>query len=390
MTRHRRLVVCLSLSLPLSLPLLAADPKPEIRLARPIPDGPAVVEVSGVSPAALAKLKTTDLTPAEWAAILRVVVAEGTAADVAARPPVAGTYSLTAEGIRFEPQFKLVPGVKYRATFDPSKLPGGDPKAAPVVADLTIPKPPPGPPTSITAVYPSANVLPENTLRLYVHFSAPMTRGNVYRHFKLVRDDGVEVKAPFLELDEELWSHDGTRVTIFFHPGRVKRGLRPREEDGPILEEGRRYVLVIDRNWEDAEGKPLTAEFRKAFAAGPPDDQPVDPSGWVLIAPRAGSDSPLIVRLAKPLDRALLGSMVWVADVMGNRVAGTVTVGGGERVVTFAPARPWVRGEYRLMVDTRLEDVCGNRVGEPFEVDVFKPVQQRIETKTAERPFTVR
>jgi hypothetical protein len=34
--------------------------------------------------------------------------------------------------------------------------------------------------------------------------------------------------------------------------------------------------------------------------------------------------------------------------------------------------------------------VCGNRVGEPFEVDVFKPLTRKIETKTHERAFTVR
>ncbi|HJZ56388.1 MAG TPA: hypothetical protein VKE74_15595 [Gemmataceae bacterium] len=389
MTPHRT-GLGFALVLALALTLRAADPKPEVRLARPTADGPAVVEVTGLSADALAKLKTAELAPAEWAAILRVVVAEGTPEDITGRPPVAGTYSVTADAIRFEPAFKLTPGVKYRATFAPSKLPGGDPKAIPITADLLIPKPPPGPPTSITAVYPSGNLLPENTLRLYAHFSGPMTRGDIYRHFKLVRDDGAEVKAPFLELDEELWSLDSTRVTIFFHPGRVKRGLRPREEEGPILEEGRRYTLVIERKWEDAEGRPLVAEFRKAFAAGPPDDQVVDPATWALVAPRAGSDSPLIVRLAKPLDRALLGSMVWVADATGERVAGTVTVGGGERVVTFAPAKPWARGEYRLVVDTRLEDACGNRVGQPFEVDVFHPIQRKIETKTVERRFAVR
>lgn len=380
----------LVLPLTLALTLHAADTRPLIHLVKPVADGPVVVEVSGLTADTVAKLKAANLEPVEWAAILRVVVAEGKPEDIAGRPPVAGSYSVVAGGIRFEPQFKLAPGVRYRATFDPSKLPGGDPKAAPVVAELLIPKPPPGPPTTIAAVYPSATHLPENTLRLYVHFSGPMTRGNIYRHARLVRDDGVEVKGPFLEIDEELWSLDGLRVTLLFHPGRVKRGLVPREEEGPILEEGRRYTLVIDRKWEDAEGRPLAAEFRKAFIVGTPDDVPVDPTTWTLIPPRAFSDAPLIVRLAKPLDRALLESMVWVTDAAGNRVPGTTTVGGGERVVTFAPAKPWARGEYKLAVDTRLEDVCGNSVGRPFEIDVFHPIQRKIETKTVERPFTVR
>ena len=52
--------------------------------------------------------------------------------------------------------------------------------------------------------------------------------------------------------------------------------------------------------------------------------------------------------------------------------------------------RGWLPGEYKLVIDTRLEDPCGNRVGEPFEVDEVKPVQKRIESKTVERRFTVR
>src|SRR5262245_1358453 len=109
-----------------------------------------------------------------------------------------------------------------------------------------------------------------------------------------------------------------------------------------------------------------------------------------MIPPRADSDAPLILRRAKPLDHALLGRMIWVTDAAGKKVDGQITVGGGERVVTFVPAKPWARGDYKLVVDSRLEDVCGNRVGEPFEVDVFKPITRKIEGKTAERPFTVR
>lgn len=375
-------------TLVLALPLLAAEPKPAIRMAE-APGGARVVEVA-VGKVTVDRLKAATPTAKQWAAILRVVVVGGTPAEAATRPPVAGTYSADGEVIRFEPQFPFVPGVNYQATFDPAKLPFGDPKPGSVSAALTIPKPPPGPPTSIAAVYPSAARLPENTLRFYVHFSGQMTHGDIYRHVKLLRDDGTEVPRPFLEIDEELWSTDGLRVTLLFHPGRVKKELALREELGPILEAGRRYTLVISREWKDADGRPLTAEVRKTFAAGPADDEPVTLDTWTLIPPRAGSDAPLIIRLAKPLDRALLDSMVWVTDAAGKKVEGQVTVGGGERVVTFAPARPWRRGDYKLAVDTRLEDVCGNRVGEPFEVDVFKPVRRKVETKTAERPFAVK
>ena len=381
----RLLLLAIGVALPLLL--TAADKAPTIQLTPAKADRPARIEVAGLDESTVAAARKADLTGDQWSALLRVVVAEGTAEEIATRPAVAGTYSLTDAAIRFEPQFPFVPGVKYQVTFDPSQL-----KLAgkPITAVVSIPKPPPGPPTSIAAVYPSASRLPENTLRWYIHFSGQMTRGDIYRHVKLVRDDGQEVKHPFLEIDEELWSTDGTRVTLLFHPGRVKRGLVPREQEGPILEEGHRYTLTISRDWKDAEGRPLTEDYRKTFSVYAPDDEPVDPDRWTLIPPRAGSDSPLILRLAEPLDHALLHSMLAVADAAGKPIEGTVMVGGGERVVTFAPKQRWAKGRYKLLVDTRLEDLCGNRVGEPFEIDVFKPVQQKIEAKTVERPFEVR
>jgi hypothetical protein len=260
----------------------------------------------------------------------------------------------------------------------------------PVTADLLIPKPKLEPTATITRVYPTADVLPENTLRLYVHFSAPMSKGDVYKHVKLLKEGGKPVVLPFLEIDEELWSPDGKRFTLLFDPGRVKQGLKPREEEGPILEAGKKYTLVIAAAWPDAAGTPLKAAFRKSFSAAPADDAPVDPAKWTLTPPPAGGRTPLVVKLNKAHDHALLHRLVWVADAAGQRIEGETAVTDGEKTWQFTPAAPWPKGPFRLVVDTRLEDPCGNRVGEPFEVDVFKPVQKKIEGKTVERGFEVR
>ena len=373
----------ISLAFTLVLPLAAfGDDSPTISLTGVKAGENPSVEVKELSKKALARFAA--LAPRERTHFFRVVVAGGTDAELFARPPLAGRYSVREEVVRFEPQFPLVPGRDYVAILMI------DPNAKPIRTTLALPKTPPGPRVAITAVYPSASRLPENTLRFYIQFSGEVARGNVYRHLTLVRDDGVEVREPFLEVEEELWSRDGKRLTVLFHPGRVKRELVPREELGPILEEGRTYTIRISGMWEDIEGRPVVAGLTKRFTAGPPDDQPVDPALWKLMAPRAESDSPLIIRLAKPLDHAMLNRVVWVMDANGETVSGTLTVGGGERVMTFAPREPWRHGEYKLVADTRLEDVCGNRVGEPFEVDVFKPVTQTIEAKTFERTFTVR
>jgi hypothetical protein len=367
----------------------ATGAEPAVKLVSTNPGDPPAVVITGIATADLDALTGAKLAVDEWPKVARLVVDDGKPDEVAKKPPMAGGWWVKDNALRFDPQFPLVPGVKYRVFCDLGAAPRAKLKGNAFSLAVFIPKPPPGPRVSVLHVYPSANRLPENTLRLYVHFSGQVVRGDVYKRFKLVRDDGKQILSPFLELDEELWSADGLRLTLLFDPSRVKRGLVPRETEGPILEEGRRYTLTVEASWADTDGRPLAASYKKSFSVSAPDDEPITPDEWKLTAPRGGSDA-LLVRLAKPLDRALLGRMLWVTDASGKPVEGMLTVGGGERVVSFAPAKPWVRGNYKLMIDASLEDVCGNRVGEPFEVDVFKPIPLKREAKFAERPFAVK
>lgn len=339
-----------------------------------------VIEAQRLPAEWLQRWKRQPPAPEQWRVLFPVRVAGGTAD----RPALAGSYTLTDGGVRFEPLYPLAAGHEYLAEL---RLSADRPPV--VQARLKIPAPDPGPRVRVVAVYPSAVVLPENTLRFYIHFSGEMSRGDVYRHFRLLREDGQEVPHPFLELDEELWSRDGQRLTLLFHPGRVKRELVPREEEGPILEAGQRYTLVICGDWTDVHGRPLAAEYRKTFLAAPAEESPVDPQQWKLQVPRAGSRQPLLVRLPRPLDRALLERLVWLETGAGQRLDLTATVGGGERLLTFTPLKPWRAGNYRLVVDTRLEDMCGNRVGRPFEVDLWGPITREIRTETVVLPFTI-
>ena len=367
-----------------AVPLHADD-----RAIRLTADAPPAVEVSGLSAPQLAWLKKLPADDAGWNGILRVHVLGDDGTPV--RTPMLGTLGVSGDRLRFAPRFPLVPGGRYRAVFDLPPFPDRPSvlgtAANPLAADLVVPKPNMTPTTVVAQVYPTADRLPANTLRLYVQFSAPMSRGGVYQYLTLLDAAGKPMPSPFLELEEELWSADGTRFTLFFHPGRVKRGLASRDEAGPALDPGKRYTLAVSAAWPDADGKPLRAGFRKPFAVGPPDYEPIDPDRWVLIPP-AARDGALVVRLPKPLDRALLQRLVTVVDDAGKPVPGRVSVGGGERVLTFAPDGAWAGGGYRLVVDPRLEDPCGNRVGEPFEIDEVNPAQPPKEAVS--RPFAVR
>jgi hypothetical protein len=363
----------------------------------------SVVEVIGADPVAVRALADPGMTPDRWRSFLNVrVIREGTAgADEV--PPLLGTYHVRGDSLRFEPRFPLEPGVRYRAEFDPVRLhevalslspPSGDdgrkpPIATRLTAEFSLPPQPAQPTAIVTAVYPTRATLPENLLRFYIHFSAPMSRGEAYRHLRLLDTSGKPVEDPFLELDEELWSGDGKRFTLFFAPGRIKRGLRPREEVGPVLVAGRSYELVVDAAWADAAGQPLKAGFRKAFRAGPPDETSPDPKTWSVRPPGPGTRDPLEVRFPEPLDRALLDRLIAVRDGADKAVRGTVAVADEETVWRFSPTDPWRSGEYRLVIGTALEDAAGNSVARPFEVDAFGPITRRVATETVTLPFRI-
>lgn len=296
-------------------------------------------------------------------------------------PPILGSYRIQDGALTFEPRFPLEAGLRYRAVFRATK--------GPVTATFEIPKREATPSTTVECVYPSANRLPENQLKFYLHFSAPMSRGEAYRRIHLLEEAGREVPLPFLELDEELWDPEGRRLTIFFDPGRIKRGLVPHEEVGPPLKEGKKYRLVIDREWRDAENQPLKEGFTKSFQAGASDRDPPDPKTWVLLPPKAGTANPLTVEFPEPMDRGLLASLLDITDPRGSPVPGSIDVDRQETRWRFTPRAPWKSGSYFLTAGTTLEDLAGNTLNRPFEVDVFERVAERINRVTIQLPFTV-
>jgi hypothetical protein len=178
------------------------------------------------------------------------------------------------------------------------------------------------------------------------------------------------VQTPLLELGEELWNPEMTRFTLFFHPGRIKQGLVPRMEMGPALVREKSYTLVVDAAWQDGQGRPLVETFRKTFRATPADARQPDPARWRITPPVAGTKQSLVVDFDEPLDHGMLQHVLSVQDGAGREVAGKVVVGEHERRWALTPESPWRAGGYFLTAETILEDVAGNSVGRPFEVDL--------------------
>src|SRR6201999_148754 len=135
------------------------------------------------------------------------------------------------------------------------------------------------PTARVLNVYPSGDVLPSNQLRLYIYFSAPMSRGEAAQYIHVLDDKGKDLvgsRGIFLP-GEELWDPAFQRLTMTFDPGRIKRGLTSNQTIGPPITEGRHYRLVIDREWPDARGVPIIEGFTKNFTGGPAERIPPDP-----------------------------------------------------------------------------------------------------------------
>jgi hypothetical protein len=274
------------------------------------------------------------------------------------------------------------PGVRYRAV---ARVPG----MAPISIVIDIPKAIVKPTTVVDRVYPSTNVLPENQLKFYIHFSAPMARGFAYDHISLLDASGNKIDAPFLELGEELWDPEARRFTLFFDPGRIKRGLLTQEELGIVLHEGRRYTLVIDKGWKDAEGNPMAAEFRKGFTVGSADRKPVDVKAWKIKKPAAGSRAAMTVEFPEPMDRALAERELDIVDSSGTSVRGSISVGAGEKSWIFTPDAAWKKGSYEVRVGSVIADLAGNMIDRPFEIDVFEQVDQVLDRSIRSIPFKI-
>ncbi|MDX1947414.1 MAG: sulfatase-like hydrolase/transferase [Pirellulaceae bacterium] len=348
--------------------------KPALVVVKDSAERPAAFEATGLP----AEILTDE---AAWANALSVYVNCRDAGHDA--PAILGSHSVMGDVLRFTPRYALRPGLAYRVVIRP-------PRSSPITREIEVPELPKGAPPRVVGVYPSGEVLPENQLRFYLHFSAPMRRGEVYRHLSLLDQDGQPLELPFLEIGEELWDTTGERLTVLFDPGRIKRGLVPRETAGPVLENGRRYTLVIDPAWQDAAGQSLVAKFEKKFAVGPPLETSIDPKDWKLTLPAAGTRAPLIVDFGRPLDRALAERLLTIEDHTGAPVSGAAATSDYERRWQFTPTHPWPAGKYDLAADAALEDVAGNQLGQAFEVDVFREVERKTERKKTWIPFELR
>lgn len=280
-------------------------------------------------------------------------------------PSLFGSYERRGTDLVFTPRYALTHGQRYRA----STMWAKDRFA---VAHYQTPARAETPRTVVEHIYPSADTLPANHLKFYIHFSRPMREGEVvFDHIRLLDGAGQAVVSPWRRT--ELWSADGRRLTLWIHPGRVKEGVSLREEFGAVLEPEQQYTLVVGADLRDADGQPLREAFTKKFCAGQPERTRPAVADWKVTAPRVQTTQPIILEFPRPLDRALLDRFLTVMDAEGEIVSGRIEVGRQERFWSFHPDRSWEARDYRVRVDERLEDLAGNTPLRLFDTDLREP-----------------
>jgi hypothetical protein len=354
--------------------------------------GNTKVKVHGASELFLAKLRPVIEDNGFQHRTLKVSTSSPDSQDDSL-PPVIGKVSIESDVIIFEPWFPLSRGIEFwigvsKAVIDPdlfSVMHAGEL----IYFSVLIPKEDLIPVAYVESVFPSKNELPENLLKFYLHFSHPMSAGNVYDYIHLLDEKGDPLHLPFLELGEELWNHDTQRLTLLFDPGRIKTGLVPNLEQGMVLEQGKDYTLKIDEAWLDAEGRPLVIGFQKTFTVVAADRVSPNPHDWKKKCPKANTRDPLAIEFHESLDEALLQRLLNVLDEKGDVIEGSVVVSDQETRWEFIPEGMWKAGDHRLEIETILEDLAGNSIARTFELDKTRSERYREGPKVVFVDFVV-
>jgi hypothetical protein len=205
-------------------------------------------------------------------------------------PPLLGRVESRPDRLVFRPALPFLPGRRYLAEWREgssglrqAEFRWDSPKRRPPQVELR-----------------PQGSLPANALKLYLHFSAPMEQGVFLDRLRLLDAAGHEITGPFRET--ELWSPDGKRLTLWFHPGRQKTGVNLNLDEGPVLPEGQTGTLVVSGHWRDTAGAALGHDVRLKWEVISADHSPPAMEWWTILPPPAGSSEALSVRFDEPLD----------------------------------------------------------------------------------------
>ncbi|MEJ0033953.1 MAG: hypothetical protein WDO15_28105 [Bacteroidota bacterium] len=210
--------------------------------------------------------------------------------------------------------------------------------------------------------FPTCDTVPSNLLKIYLQFSEPMSEARSAQFVQLYDDvTGDTIKNAFLDLQPELWNENGTVLTLWLDPGRIKQDLIPNKKLGVVMNENRSYRLVVAKGWRAKNGLALEQNYKKIFVTTGRDVIKPDVSSWSV---KTKGDT-VIIDLQESLDWSLIRSTISIKGIVPKSITEVC-----ENKVLFFPVS---RGDYSLNIESRLEDLAGNNLNRLFETDVTAP-----------------
>lgn len=239
-------------------------------------------------------------------------------------------------------------------------------------------------PAKVSAVYPSADTLPENLLRFYIYFDTPMRTENPLRYIYLTDNTGNRMDEVFLNNRYALWSPDRTRLTLLFDPGRVKTGLVAHNSMGRAIKANSTYNLIV--NAGAINNAPCQTTYKKTFKVIEANFQKPTVANWEINQPKLETKEPLTIHFTNTIDHTSLAYRIRVRNGKDEVIAGSIDIGNQEKTWSFTPQNDWSDTDtYSLFVDQVFEDVSGNRL-----TGLFDQPSLLEESAKAEKYATVR
>lgn len=288
--------------------------------------------------------------------------------------PILGNYNTENNAVLFQPLIPFTRGLHYDI-----RLKGEQ------IARFEIPPADPANAPALSAIFPSQDTLPENLLKIYLHFSRPMREGQSGKYIVLVKNNMDTIRGAFLDLQPELWNENRTVLTLWLDPGRIKRDLRPNQLLGAPLQKNAAYQITVSSEWQDETGGKLLKNYTKNFVTNERDSLSPKPSLWKTKSPKASTTQPFKVYFQEPLDHSLLTETLSIQTEKGEHISGKWQIGLNEKTALFVPDQIWKPGKFKLQIEPRLEDLAGNNLARPFDRNISRkmpasdPPQKKFE-----------
>jgi len=218
----------------------------------------------------------------------------------------------------------------------------------------------------VTNIYPTSERIPENILRFYIYFDSPMREGNIFDFIKLFDEHNNEMSHVFFDNVHELWTPDHKRLTLLLDPGRVKSGLQANAAMGRAFTANKKYKLIVSRGLEGLSGLKTTEVYVKTFTATTEDREGINISRWQIEFPKHELDK-LKIDFKEPVDHVSAQHFILIVDHSGKEVEGSTDLQHNETGLVFKPILPWVKGQYRILINHRFEDIVANNINGAFD-----------------------